>query len=62
MYRPFYISLGIFCLLFAVMTVSNLKITWMSPICGFSAGVCGIICLVCAAKDTNPPGRSSRTD
>lgn len=43
--RSLYVSLGVFCLLYAVMTTTNIEVIWMRPICGIAAGVCGVICL-----------------
>lgn len=44
------ILLGVFLLLYGIMTVSNIQITWMGPIAGFSALVAGVVCIIRGMK------------
>lgn len=44
------ILLGIFLLLYGVMHVTNIKVVWMEPICGFAALTAGAVCLIRGLK------------
>jgi hypothetical protein len=42
--------LGIFLVLFGVLTVTNIDVTWSHPIMGFAALIAGVVCCVKAIK------------
>lgn len=44
------ILLGLFLLIHGIMAVTNLQVTWMVPIAGFSALAAGAVCLIRGLK------------
>jgi hypothetical protein len=38
--------IGVFLFLYGLLHVTNVKIEWMEPICGFCALVAGVICII----------------
>ena len=44
------ILLGVFLLIFGILTVTNIQVEWSRPIMGFSALVAGAVCLIRGVK------------
>ncbi len=44
--RVLLVCLGLFCFLYGITHVTNIKIEWADPICGFAALVAGVICII----------------
>lgn len=51
------ILLGIFLLIYGLMTVTNIEIVWMKPICGLSALVAGVVLLIRAFSGGSLAGK-----
>jgi len=50
--RLMLIFLGVWALLTGIFLVTNLRVDWQHPLTGFAALILGIICIICAIKDT----------
>lgn len=49
------ICLAVFLILYGIITVSNIRVEWMTPIMGFSALVAGVIIFIVAVTTRRPP-------
>lgn len=44
--RILLICLAIWALIFGIISVTNIEVTWSRPIMGFSALILGVVCIV----------------
>jgi hypothetical protein len=48
--RLILILLGVFCLLYGIFNVTNLRVDWGPTICGFAALAAGVVLLIRAIR------------
>lgn len=44
------VCLAVWALLFGILTVTNIQVTWDKPLMGFAALVLGVVCLIRAIR------------